>query len=108
MRTWYLVLPIVTLISVGMRLLPFLIAPFLQRFAFLQKLSTMLPCCLLILMTAHSMKEVPFTTAPFAIPEIAALGCVLITQYCFRTLILSMLVGIATHQLLMVAHNCLH
>ena len=96
MKMLYLILPIVTVVSVGMRILPFLIGPSLQRFAFLQKLSMMLPSCLLILICAHTMKDTSIAT-----PEIMAISCVLLTQYLFRTIIISMAIGIAVHQLLM-------
>ncbi|MCP5469313.1 MAG: AzlD domain-containing protein [Chlamydiales bacterium] len=96
MKMWYSVLPFVAAISLSIRILPFIAGPFLKRFAFLERLALVLPSCLLILITAHSLP------AQSGLPEVAALGIVIIMQYFFRKLVLSMLVGMLTHQILML------
>ncbi len=99
--TWYTLLPLVTAVSVGMRLLPFLIGPFLRKFAFLHKLSVMLPICLMTMIAAYTLKEVPFTAPPYGIPEIIGIASVLLAQYLFRTVVISMGIGMVMHQLLL-------
>ncbi|MCH9610382.1 MAG: hypothetical protein S4CHLAM81_04570 [Chlamydiales bacterium] len=94
---WYALLPIVAAISVGVRLFPFMVGDFLRRFSFLKKLSVMLPCCLLIMVTAYTLHGTDFSNAW---PEIGALLGVVLTQVLFRTITISMLAGVLLHQLL--------
>ncbi len=100
--TWYTLLPLVTFISWGMRILPFAIGPYLKRFSFLNKLEAMLPCCLLIMITAYTIRDINFREAPFGLPEIVALTGVVLTQVWLRSSLVSMIVGVLIHQFLRV------
>ncbi len=99
--SWYALLPLVTAISVGMRIMPFLIGPYLRRFTFLHKLSVMLPCCLIIMIGAYTVSETTtFTEAPFGLPDMAAIACVILIQIWLRSIIISMGLGMLIHQFL--------
>lgn len=95
---WYVLLSIAGAVSLGMRVLPFLFGSILRRFSFLHKLSVTLPFCLLVMITAYTMHTVNFKEAPFGLMEILALVAVVMTQIFFRTITISMLVGIAAYQ----------
>ncbi|MFN0065404.1 MAG: AzlD domain-containing protein [Chlamydiales bacterium] len=97
MREWYILLPVVTAVSMGTRLLPFVFGSIFLKWKFLEKLSTVLPICLLIFIMAHTLQQGDLVHKE----EAAALMAVLATQYFFRSLVLSMCAGVVVHQILL-------
>lgn len=85
-----------TVISFSLRYAPFAFSSWLQKWTFLEKLATTLPISILILLTAHNLQ---YTSC--GIPEIIALLVVVITQVQFRSILLSMLLGVLCHQVLL-------
>lgn len=96
-----LLLVVMTAISATLRMIPFLFAKWLSRWTLLEKLAATLPLCISILLVAHLLENTPFSHYPFGIPEIGGLAAVVLTQACFRTILLSMGSGVLIHQLLL-------
>ena len=84
-------------ITLGCRITPFILGKRLAKISLLHKLSTTLPLCILILLVAHTLH-----VATCAIPEIIALGALILTHIAFRKILLSMGVAIAIQQLLIL------
>ncbi len=91
-------LMVMTVISVGMRWIPFLFSKKLTAWKPLEKLSATLPLCIAILLVAHLLHQRHSTDY---IPEIGGILAVMITQIWLHQLLLSMSVGIGIHQLLL-------
>ena len=87
-----------TTISATLRLIPFIFAKWLSRWAALAKLSATLPMCISILIVAY-LVEPATRLYPFAIPELAGLAAVVGTQIWLRNLLLSMSAGVCIHQI---------
>ena len=83
------------LITFGCRITPFILGKRLENISILRKLSTTLPLCILILLVAHMLHS-----STCALPEIIALGALVLVHISFRKILLSMGVAIAVQQLL--------
>lgn len=93
-NSWLLLLMLFA-ITFGCRVLPFVLGKKLEKISLLQKLSTTLPMCILILLVAHTLH-----VGTCSLPEILALGACLLMQWAFRKVLLSMGVAVAIQQLL--------
>lgn len=87
---------VMTLVSCGMRILPFIFSESMQKWAFLQRISVTLPACLTILLVAHCVES---TT--FGIAEAVGLSAVALTQALSRNILASMGVGVLLHQVVL-------
>ena len=96
-----LLLVIMTSISLSLRLIPFVFSKWMSKWSVLEKLAATLPLCISILLVAHLLEHTPFKEYPFGIPELAGIGSVILFQAVFRNILLSMSVGLVTHQLLL-------
>ena len=83
-------------ISFGFRYAPFVLSKWLQRWSFLEKLAATVPACILILLVAHNLEN-----TGCGIAEMGGLIAVIVMQLTFRSILTSMLLGVAVHQLLM-------
>ncbi len=89
-----------TTISATLRLIPFVFAKWLSRWAALAKISASLPMCISILIVAY-LVEPTTHLYPFAIPELAGLTAVVCIQIRLRNLLLSMGAGVCVHQIVL-------
>ncbi len=55
------------------RLLPFLLSWWLKDTVLINRLSIMLPACIMILLVAYGLQSASFVAFPFAMPEIVGL-----------------------------------
>ena len=90
------VLAVMTAVSFGFRILPFLFSTWLKRWTFLDKLGATLPVCLLLLLVAHNVQHMSC-----GLPEVIGLVVVVFAQIFFLSILLSMLLGVLFHQILM-------
>jgi len=87
---------LMTTISFSFRYAPFVLSNWLKKWTFLEKLAATLPVCILILLVAHNLEH-----TSCGLPEIVGLAAVVLAQVMFRSIMLSMVVGVFFHQLLM-------
>jgi branched-subunit amino acid transport protein AzlD len=87
---------VMTAVSFSCRYCPFVLSDWLKSLTFLEKLSTALPVCILLLLVAHNLEY-----SGCGIPEIAALLAVAVAQIFFRSVLASMAIGVLLHQFLL-------
>ena len=90
-------LVVMTLISFAFRYAPFVVAKWLQKWTILEKLAHTLPICILMLLVAHNLDHAPSC----GLPEIIGLAAAVMAQLAFRSILLSMTLAVACHQLLL-------
>ncbi len=93
-----MVIPLIlmTAIAFSFRYAPFVLSKWLKKLTLLEKLSAMLPVCILILLVAHNLEH-----SACGVAEIVGLLAVIGAQIFFRNILLSMAIGVFLHQLLM-------
>ena len=87
-------------LSVFTRFLPFWLKGFFEKSDLLKKISKLLPCAIMLLLTLHTLDGVKVSQYPYSIPEAASL-IVAIGLYAWkRNLLLSLSVGTPLYVLL--------
>jgi branched-subunit amino acid transport protein AzlD len=90
-----------TLISFSMRMLPFFLAKWLDRFPLLKKITAGLPLCISILLVAHLLENENFKVFPYGLPELSGVAAVAAAHYLWRNLLLSMGIGVLIQQMVL-------
>lgn len=96
-----ILLVMMTGISFGMRFIPFLISDRFQKIPLIEKLSSTLPTCILLILVAHTLEGTKISHFPFGIPELSGLITVVLIQIAFRNILASMFAGMIIHQVLL-------
>ncbi len=87
------------LVTMGLRFLPFLV--FRKKTPpYIEYLGKVLPAAIMGMLVVYCLKDMSITTAPYGLPELFAVGCVVGMQVWKRNSILSILAGTAVYMLL--------
>ena len=90
---------VMALVTSGLRFLPFLI--FRKKTPpYITYLGQVLPSAIIGMLVVYCLKDVNVLAAPFGLPELAAVGCVVALQVWKRNSILSILIGTAVYMVL--------
>ena len=90
---------VMSAVTVALRFLPF----WVFRGAppkYISYLGRVLPAAIMGMLVVYCLKDASFTAAPFALPELIAALCVVVTQVWKRNSLLSILLGTAVYMLL--------
>ena len=98
MRSGILV-AVMALVTMALRFLPFLVFR-KQTPSYITYLGTVLPAAIIGMLVIYCLKDVSVSAAPYGLPELAAVGCVVGLQIWRRSSILSILSGTAVYMAL--------
>ena len=98
MRSGILV-AVMALVTMALRFLPFLVFR-KQTPSYITYLGTVLPAAIIGMLVIYCLKDVSISAAPYGLPELAAVGCVVGLQIWRRSSILSILSGTAVYMAL--------
>lgn len=87
-------------VTILLRFLPFLIFRSVTP-KYIAYLGRVLPSAIIGMLVVYCLKDVSFTSAPFALPELIASGCVVAVQARSRNSLLSILSGTAVYMILL-------
>ena len=91
-----ILIAVMALVTMSLRFLPFLVFR-KQTPPYITYLGRALPPAIIGMLVVYCLKDVDITRAPFGLPELIAVGCVVGTQVWKRNSILSILVGTAVY-----------
>ena len=90
---------VMSLVTIALRFLPFLI--FRKKTpSYITYLGRVLPSAMIGMLVIYCLKDVNISAAPFGLPELLAVGCVVGVQAWRRNSILSILTGTAVYMAL--------
>jgi len=90
---------VMALVTMALRFLPFLV--FRKKTPpYIEYLGKVLPAAIMGMLVVYCLKDVNITAAPYGLPELLAVGCVVGMQVWKRNSILSILAGTAVYMLL--------
>ena len=90
---------VMALVTMVLRFLPFLV--FRKRTPpYITYLGRVLPAAIIGMLVIYCLKDVSFLAAPYGLPELVAVGCVVGIQIWKRSSILSILCGTAVYMAL--------
>ena len=98
-RALWIVL-IVSLVTVLLRFLPFIIFRNRETPKFITYLGTVLPYAIMGMLVIYCLKNITFTESPYAIPEILACAVVALIHIWRRNTLLSIITGTVTYMVL--------
>ena len=98
MRSGILV-AVMALVTMALRFLPFLVFR-KQTPSYITYLGTVLPAAIIGMLVIYCLKDVSFLAAPYGLPELLAVGCVVCIQIWKQNSILSILSGTAVYMVL--------
>ena len=98
MRSGILV-AVMALVTMALRFLPFLVFR-KQTPPYITYLGKVLPAAIIGMLVIYCLKDVSVSAAPYGLPELAAVGCVVGLQIWKRSSILSILSGTAVYMAL--------
>ena len=91
---------VMALVTMALRFLPFLV--FRKKTPpYIEYLGKVLPAAIMGMLVVYCLKDVNITAAPYGLPELLAVGCVVGMQVWKRNSILSILAGTAVYMLLL-------
>ena len=94
-----ILIAVMSLVTMALRFLPFLI--FRKKTpTYVTYLGQVLPSAIIGMLVIYCLKDVNITAAPFGLPELLAVGCVVGVQAWKRNSILSILTGTAVYMAL--------
>ncbi len=95
-----LLLSVFTIILIT-RLLPYIFAKRLKEARMIQCVGKKLPAYIMALLLIYEVQIETFLKAPYGLPELLALGCVLVVHLWRRQLLLSLCLGTGCYALLL-------
>lgn len=98
MRSGILV-AVMALVTIALRFLPFLVFR-KQTPPYIAYLGKVLPTAIIGMLVIYCLKDVSFMSAPYGLPELLSVGCVVGIQVWKRNSILSILSGTAVYMAL--------
>ena len=98
-RALWIVL-IVSLVTVLLRFLPFIIFRNRETPKFITYLGTVVPYAIMGMLVIYCLKNITFTESPYAIPEILACAVVALIHIWRRNTLLSIITGTVTYMVL--------
>lgn len=99
----YLGLVIFALINFILRALPFIIFSGKELSEPVHYISEKLPAAIMIILVIYNLRTTSFSTAPYGIPEIAAVIVTILLHYWKENMILTLLAGTGTYMFLLYA-----
>ena len=95
-----LTVAVIALVTIALRFLPFLIFDRKKTPEFVQYLGRVLPFAIMGMLVVFCLRNVSFTTAPHAIPEMISCAVVILLHIWKRNTLLSIVCGTVCYMLL--------
>ena len=97
-----ILIAVMSAVTILLRFLPFLIFRG-KTPAYIRYLGKVLPPAIIGMLVIYCLKDISFAAAPFGLPELLAVGCVVAAQVWKRNALLSILLGTGVYMALIQA-----
>ncbi len=94
----------ISVVTIGLRVVPFLALARLSRSTYLRYLGQKMPTGVMVLLVAYTVKDVDVTRYPYGLPDLGALALSVVLFWITRNSLIAIGVGLAVY---LVAQNWL-